>query len=218
VVSNRGGAQAGQRYLADHIQGARLVELDPADMLAIVDPGPILDATEEFLTDHRSAPAPDRVLATVLFTDLVASTPRVAELGDRRWRNLLDTHNALVRAELNRFRGREIKSTGDGILATFDGPGRAIRCACAIRDALGALDLDVRAGLHTGEIELHGDDVAGIAVVIGQRVSALAGPGEVFVSRTVADLIAGSDIELRDEGAYGLKGIPGTWQLYSVPG
>jgi class 3 adenylate cyclase len=156
------------------------------------------------------------VLATVLFTDLVASTLQAAEMGDRRWRNLLATHDALVRTQLDRFRGREIKSTGDGVLATFDGPGRAIRCACAIRDSLGALGLEVRAGLHTGEIELRGDDIAGIAVHIGQRVSAQAGPGEVFVSRTVADLVAGSDIELRDQGEHELKGVPGTWRLYSV--
>ena len=218
VVSKQGSRLAAHcRYLADHIPGARLVELAVgSDILPFLDSGPVLDAAEEFLTDHRAAPEPDRVLATVLFTDLVASTPQVAEMGDRRWRNLLDTHNALVRTELDRFRGREIKFTGDGILATFDGPGRAIRCACAIRDALGALGLEVRAGLHTGEIELHGDDVAGIAVVIGQRVSALAGPGEVLVSRTVADLIAGSDIMLVDQGTHELKGVPGSWQLYSV--
>ncbi len=181
-----------------------------------IDPGPILDATEEFLTDHRGAPEPDRVLATVLFTDLVASTPQVAEMGDRRWRNLIATHDALVRAELDRFRGREVRFDGDGVLATFDGPGRAIRCACAIRDALGALGLEVRAGLHTGEIEQNGNDIAGIAVHVGKRVSSLAGPGEVLVSRTVADLVAGSDIELRDKGEHELKGVSGTWRLYSV--
>jgi class 3 adenylate cyclase len=218
VVSHQGTRMAAHhRYLADRIPGARLVELEGSHMLAFVDPGPILDASEEFLTDHRAAPEPDRVLATVLFTDLVASTPQAAQMGDRRWRNLLATHDALVRTELDRFRGREIKSTGDGVLATFDGPGRAIRCACAIRDALGALGLEVRAGLHTGEIELRGEDVAGIAVVVGQRISTLAGPGEVFVSRTVADLIAGSDIELLDQGEHELKGVPGTWQVYRVP-
>jgi class 3 adenylate cyclase len=219
VVSYRGQRTAAQRrYLADHIPGARLVELEGRDALAIVDPGPILDATEEFLTDHRAAPEPDRVLATVLFTDLVASTAQVAEIGDRRWRNLLATHDALVRTELDRFRGREIKSTGDGVLAIFDGPGRGIRCACAIRDAVRALGVEVRAGLHTGEIELRGNDIAGIAVHVGQRVAANARPGEVLISRTVADLIAGSDIELLDQGEHELKGVPGRWRLYSVRG
>jgi class 3 adenylate cyclase len=137
-------------------------------------------------------------------------------MGDRRWRDLIATHDAIVRSELDRFRGREVRFDGDGVLATFDGPGRAIRCACAIRDALGALGLQVRAGLHTGEIELRGDDIAGIAVHIGQRVSSHAGAGDVYVSRTVADLVAGSDIELRDQGEHELKGVPGTWRLYSV--
>jgi class 3 adenylate cyclase len=218
VVAHRGRRLAAQtRYLADRIPGAQLLELESRpDPLFFVDSEPVLDAVEEFLTGQRSAPEPDRVLATVLFTDLVASTLQAAEMGDRRWRNLLATHDALVRTQLDRFRGREIKSTGDGVLATFDGPGRAIRCACAIRDSLGALGLEVRAGLHTGEIELRGDDIAGIAVHIGQRISAHAGPGEVFVSRTVADLVAGSDIELRDQGEHELKGVPGTWRLYSV--
>ena len=211
VVGHQGARMAAQRrYLADHIPGARLVELEgSASILACIDPGPILDATEEFLTDHRGAPEPDRVLATVLFTDLVSSTPQVAEMGDRRWRNLIATHDALVRAELDRFRGREVRFDGDGVLATFDGPGRAIRCACAIRDALGALGLEVRAGLHTGEIEQNGNDIAGIAVHIGKRVSSIAGPGEVLVSRTVADLVAGSDIELHDKGEHELKGVIG---------
>jgi len=137
-------------------------------------------------------------------------------VGDRRWRNLIATHDALVRAELDRFRGREVRFDGDGVLATFDGPGRAIRCACAIREALGALGVEVRAGLHTGEIEQRGEDIAGIAVHIGKRVSSHAGPGEVLVSRTVADLVAGSGIELRDQGEHELKGVPGTWRLYSV--
>jgi class 3 adenylate cyclase len=137
-------------------------------------------------------------------------------MGDRRWRQLLAAHDALVRSELDRFRGQEVKHTGDGVVATFDGPARAIRCACAIRDALGALGLEIRAGLHTGEIEIRGDDVAGIAVHISQRVSTRASPGEVLVSRTVADLIAGSDIELRDQGEHELKGVSGRWRLYSV--
>jgi class 3 adenylate cyclase len=218
VVSHRDSQFAAQRrYLADHIPGARLVEVEGRHTpLLFVESGPILDEIEEFLTGERTAAAPDRVLATVLFTDLVASTSQAAEMGDRRWRNVLATHDALVRTQLDRFRGREIKSTGDGVLATFDGPGRAIQCACAIRDALGALGLEVRAGLHTGEIELRGDDIAGIAVVIGQRISSHAGAGDVLVSRTVADLIAGSDIELRDQGEHELKGVAGTWRLFLV--
>jgi class 3 adenylate cyclase len=217
VVSRGGHGVSDQRhYLADHMAGSRLVELEGRDPLFFVDSGRLLDVIEEFLTGRHASPEPDRVLATVLFTDLVASTTRVTEIGDRHWRHLLETHDALVRSELDRFRGREIKSTGDGVLATFDGPGRAIRCACAIRDALGALGLEVRAGLHTGEIELRGDDVAGIAVVIAQRISAHAGAGDVLVSRTVADLIAGSGIELRDQGELPLKGMPGTWQIYRV--
>jgi class 3 adenylate cyclase len=218
VVSHEGRLLAAQsRYLAEHIPGAEFVAVDGRDdALLFVDSGSILDAIEEFLTGQRGTPEPDRVLATVLFTDLVASTVQTAEMGDRRWRNLLATHDALVRTQLDRFRGREIKSTGDGVLATFDGPGRAIRCACAIRDALGALGLEMRAGLHTGEIELRGDDIAGIAVVIGQRISSYAGAGEVLVSRTVADLVAGSDIELRDQGEHELKGVPGTWRLLAV--
>ena len=217
VVSRRGARFAApRRYLAEHIPGAQFIELEGGAAIPFVDSGPVLDAIEEFLTGQRTETEPDRVLATVLFTDLVASTSQAAEMGDRRWRNVLATHDALVRTQLDRFRGREIKSTGDGVLATFDGPGRAIRCACAIRDALGALGLEVRAGLHTGEIELRGDDIAGIAVVIGQRISSHAGAGEVLVSRTVADLVAGSDIELRPQGEYELKGVPGTWPLYSV--
>ena len=217
VVSRREHpVEAHRRYLVENIPGARLVEVMGGDYLTFVDSAPMLDAIEEFLTGQHAEGEPDRVLATVLFTDLVASTRQAAEMGDRRWRNVLATHDALVRTQLDRFRGREIKSTGDGVLATFDGPGRAIRCACAIREALGALGLEVRAGLHTGEIELRGDDIAGIAVVIGQRISACAGPGEVLVSRTVADLVAGSSIELRPQGEHELKGVPGTWQLYSV--
>jgi class 3 adenylate cyclase len=219
LVVNRRDAQvaAQSRYLADHIDGAQWVELDGRDSLAWVgDAGAVLNAIEEFLTGGLNVPDLDRVLATVLFTDLVSSTPQVAQLGDRRWRNLIATHDALVRTELDRFRGREVRFDGDGVLATFDGPGRAIRCACAIREALGALGLEVRAGLHTGEIEQRGDDIAGIAVHIGKRVSSHAAPGEVLVSRTVADLVAGSDIELRDQGEHELKGVAGTWRLYSV--
>ena len=176
----------------------------------------ILDAVEEFLTGHLAPPESDRVLATLLFTDLIDSTPQAARLGDRHWRELLVTHDAIVSQELERFRGRSVKSTGDGVLATFDGPARAIRCAFAIRDALAALGLEVRAGLHTGEIELLGDDIAGIAVHTAQRVASLAAAGEVLVSRTVADLLAGSEITFHERGEHELKGVPGSWKLFSV--
>jgi class 3 adenylate cyclase len=207
------------RYVADHISGAKLVELPGDDYLFFVgDAALLLDAIEEFLTGQLPAHHTDRVLASVLFTDIVGSTKTAARLGDRRWQELLATHDTLVRVEVERFRGRLVKSTGDGIMATFDGPGRAIRCACAIRDAIRSLGIEVRAGLHTGEIELHGDDIGGIAVHIGQRVSALAGPGEVLVSRTVTDLVAGSGIEFMDRGEHELKGVPGVWRLYGVAG
>jgi class 3 adenylate cyclase len=152
----------------------------------------------------------------VLFTDIVDSTGQAARMGDRRWGELLATHDNLIRAEVDRFRGRVVKFTGDGVLATFDGPARAIHCACAIRDAVHALGLEVRAGLHTGEIELQEHDVSGIAVHIGQRVASLAAPQQVLVSRTVADLLAGSDITFQDHGEYELKGVPGTWRLFDV--
>jgi class 3 adenylate cyclase len=204
-------------YVAEHIPGAQLVDWEGPDRLQFAaNAGPVIDSIEQFLTGELRAAEPDRVLATVLFTDLVSSTPRVAQMGDRRWRDLLGTHDALVRAELERFRGAEANHTGDGIVATFDGPGRAVRCACAIRSALAAVGLEVRAGLHTGEIEVRGADIAGIAVHIGQRVSAHAGAGEVMVSRTVADLIAGSGIELVDQGEHELKGVAGAWRLFSV--
>jgi class 3 adenylate cyclase len=168
---------------------------------------------------HRDAasPEPDRVLATILFTDLVDSTAREAAMGDQRWRELLSTHDGIVRDEVERFRGRTVKFTGDGVLATFDGPARGIRCAAAIRDRIHALDLDMRAGLHTGEIDLLDHDVSGFAVNIAQRVTSIAGPGEVLVSRTVADLLAGSNIPFGDRGEHQLKGVPGTWRLFSVP-
>jgi class 3 adenylate cyclase len=218
IINRRDRRTADQtRFLAEQITSAKYVELPGADYLAFAgDATPVLDAIEEFLTGQLAPPRTDRVLATVLFTDLVGSTVRAAELGDRRWRELLTTHDGVIAQELDRFRGRQIKSTGDGVLATFDGPGRAIRCACAIREAVQALNINVRAGLHTGEIELRGDDVAGIAVHLAQRVSALAHPGEVLVSRTVTDLVAGSGIRFEDRGEHELKGIPGTWHLYSV--
>jgi class 3 adenylate cyclase len=205
------------RYVADHISGAKSVELPGADVMFFVgDTGSLLDAIEEFLTGQLPAHDTDRVLATVLFTDIVGSTDQAVRLGDRRWSELLATHDTLVRAEVERFRGRLVKSTGDGIMATFDGPGRAIRCASVIRESVRSLGIEVRAGLHTGEIELHGDDIGGIAVHIAQRVSARAGPGEVLVSRTVTDLVAGSSIEFADRGEHELKGVPGRWRLYEV--
>jgi class 3 adenylate cyclase/pimeloyl-ACP methyl ester carboxylesterase len=205
------------RYLAEHIPGAKYVELPGVDHFPFVgDADALLDEIEEFLTGVRPVAEPDRVLATVLFTDIVRSTERAAELGDRRWRDLLESHYAVVRRELGRFRGREVKTAGDGFLATFDGPARAIRCACAITDSVRPLGLQIRAGLHTGECELMGDDVGGIAVHIGARVAAGAEPGEVLVSSTVKDLVAGSGIRFVDRGAHTLKGVPGEWRLFGV--
>jgi class 3 adenylate cyclase len=204
-------------YLAEHIPGATLVELAGEDnMIFAGDSDADLDEIEEFLTGTRRGPDTDRVLATVLFTDIVGSTERATELGDRAWRELLDAHDGVVRRQLDRFRGREVNTRGDDFLATFDGPGRAILCACAIRDGVRALGIEVRAGLHTGEVEVRGDDVAGVAVHIGARVAALAGPGEVFVSGAVPPLVAGSGIQFADRGEHELKGVPGTWHLYSV--
>ncbi len=205
------------RHLAEHIPGAKYVELPGGDHLPWVgDQQAILDEIEAFLTGVRPAPEPDRVLATVLFTDIVESTKKAAEVSDRRWRDLLDRHDEVVRRELKRHRGNEVKATGDGLLATFDGPARAVRCACAIRDAVRDLGIEVRAGLHTGEIELRGKDVAGLAVVIARRVCDLAYRGQVLVSRTITDLVAGSGLEFQDRGEHELKGVPGRWQLYAV--
>jgi class 3 adenylate cyclase len=204
-------------YLAEHIPGAKLVELPEEDNLIFVgDSDADIDEIEDFLTGARHAPETDRVLATVLFTDIVRSTERAAELGDRKWRDVLDRHDQAVRRQLDRFRGREVNTAGDGFLATFDGPGRAIQCACAIRDAVASLGVEVRVGLHTGEIEVRGDDVAGMAVHIGARVSSVAGAGEVLVSSTVKDLVVGSAIEFADRGEHELKGVPGSWRLYGV--
>jgi class 3 adenylate cyclase len=207
------------RHMAERIPGAKLVELPGQDHLWwFGDQDAIVDEVEEFLTGARHAPEPDRVLATVMFTDIVGSTARAAELGDRRWRELLETHKSVVRRELERHRGQEVQTIGDGFLATFDGPARAIRCARAISDAVRPLGIEIRAGLHTGECELMNGDVGGIAVHTGARVSAKAGPGEVLVSQTVRDLVAGSGIEFADRGTHELKGVPGDWRLFAVAG
>jgi pimeloyl-ACP methyl ester carboxylesterase len=207
------------RYLGERIAGARVVELPGADHMPwLGDQSAVLDEIEEFLTGVRPHPALDRVLATVLFTDIVGSTELVADLGDRRWRDLLERHNATVRRELQRFRGRELSTAGDGFLATFDGPARAVVCAMAIRDGARSLGLQIRFGLHTGELELAGSDVRGIAVHTGARVAGLAGPGEVLTSSTVKDLVAGSGLQFEDRGSHELKGVPGEWRLYAVSG
>jgi class 3 adenylate cyclase len=205
------------RYLAETIPGATYVELPGRDHLPYAgDQDALLDEVEEFLTGVRHSAEPDRVLATVLFTDIVGATARAAELGDRAWHDLLERHNAVVRRELERGRGREVDTAGDGFLATFDGPARAIRSACAIAERVQDLALDIRSGLHTGEVELVEDYVRGIAVHIGARTAALAGPGEVLVTSTVRDLVAGSGIEFEDRGAHALKGVPGKWRIFRV--
>jgi pimeloyl-ACP methyl ester carboxylesterase len=205
------------RYIAEHIPGARFVELPGDNHIPFFGPqDDLLDEIEEHVTGSRSQREPDRVLATVLFTDICSSTALAAQMGDARWRGVLSEHDRLVRREVERRRGRLIKSTGDGALATFDGPARAIEGAAAIRDAVAELGLDVRAGLHTGECELIGDDVGGIAVHIGARVAATAGPGEIRVSRTVVDLVAGSGLRFDDRGEHELKGVPGAWRLLAV--
>jgi len=206
------------RYLAEHIPSARLVEL-PGDLpLWWEQPDAVAELVEEFLVGARRSVDPARVLATVLFTDIVGSTERAAELGDRRWRELLQVHDDLAGRLVDRWGGRLVKTTGDGILATFDGPGRAVGCAAALREELRGIDMQVRAGLHSGEVELRDGDVGGIAVHIAARVLAAAGPGEVLVSRTVRDLVAGSDIVLRDRGSQRLKGVEGDWQLFQLTG
>jgi len=207
------------RYLADHIPGAKFVELEGTDHLFFTgDADAIIDEIQEFLTGVRPLPAVERVLATVLFTDIVDSTRHAVEAGDERWKELLGRHDAQVRRQLERFQGREVNTTGDGFVATFDGPARAIRCATSIRDAVRALGIDVRAGLHTGEVETRGDDISGIAVHLAARVAAAAGAGEVLVSRTVVDLVAGSGLSFAPRGARTLKGVPGEWELFAVEG
>jgi class 3 adenylate cyclase len=205
------------RYLGSHIPDAKYVELEGNDQIMFAGPqDDILDEVEEFVTGSRHGPPIDRVLATVLFTDVVASTEQAARLGDRTWRDVLDQHDAMAKRQLERHRGRFLKATGDGILASFDGPARAILCACAIRDGVRQLGLEIRAGLHVGEVELRDDDVTGIAVNIARRVCDLGEASEILVSRTVTDLVAGSGLEFDDRGEHELKGVPGRWQLYGV--
>jgi len=216
-VGDRDQDVGGARYMAGRIPGAKYVELPGEDHLPFVgDQESILDEVDEFLTGARHYYEPDRVLATVLFTDIVGSTERAATLGDRQWRELLELHNRLVRGQLERFRGREVDTAGDGFLATFDGPARAIRCAIACRDELAHAGIDVKAGLHTGECELVDDKVRGISVHIGARVASLAAPGEVLVSSTVKDLVAGSGLEFEERGTHELRGVPGAWRLFAV--
>ena len=207
------------RYLARHIPNAKYVELPGADHFPYLgDADAILAEIEEFLTGVRPLPESDRVLATVLFTDIITSTERSAQVGDRRWKDLLDQHDTLIRRELERHRGRLVKNTGDGILATFDGPARAIRCAQAIASSVKSLGIEVRAGLHTGEVELRGEDVTGMGVNIAARVMDAAGPGEVVVSSTVKDLVAGGGLRFADRGTRDLRGVPGEWRLFAVEG
>jgi pimeloyl-ACP methyl ester carboxylesterase len=204
------------RWIASQIPGARFVELAGEDHLPWVgDMNGLVDEIEEFLTGVRPVHDPERVLATLLFTDIVGSTRRAVEVGDRRWRELLDEHHAIVRGNFERFRGREVDTAGDGFFATFDGPGRAIRAACSIREELKPLSLEIRAGVHTGECELAGGAVRGIAVHAAARVAAQAEPGQVLASSTVHDLVAGSGIRFRDIGSTDLRGV-GEWQLYEV--
>jgi class 3 adenylate cyclase len=205
------------RFIAGQIPEAKFIELPGSDHLPWVgDSDAILDEAEEFLTGARTVNQPDRVLATVLFTDIVDSTRHLATLGDRRWRELLDAHDAIVHRQVEQFQGRVIESTGDGFKSIFDGPARAIRSACRIRDEVRTLGIQIRSGLHTGEIELRDNGIGGIAVHIAARVSAAAAAGEVWISRTVKDLVAGSGIQFEDKGVFSLKGVPEDWNLFSV--
>ncbi len=221
LVLHRRGDRAvnyqASKWMASQIPGARYVELDGIDHMAFAgDTDALVDEVEEFLTGVRRATEVDRVLATIMFTDIVDSTKQASAMGDRAWRALLDAQNDVLRGELARYRGREVKTLGDGLLATFDGPARAIRCARGMTEAVRPLGIEVRVGLHTGEVELVGDDVAGIAVHIAARVGALAGAGEVLVSGTVKDLVAGSGIGFVDRGEQVLKGIPDRWRIHAV--
>ena len=204
-------------YMAERIPNARFLEL-PGDghFPFFGDAERVAEETEEFITGARSSADVDRILATVLFSDIVGSTEKAAALGDRRWRDTLDAHDALAKTRVAEFKGRIVDHTGDGFLAQFDGPARAIRCALSLRDGVRALGLETRAGIHTGEVEVRGDNIGGIVVHIGARVAAKAGTGEVWVSRTVADLVVGSSVEFEDRGVHVLKGVPGEWQLYAV--
>jgi class 3 adenylate cyclase len=205
------------RYLAEHLPNATFVEIPGEDSLYWVgDTSTLLDEVEEFLTGSRVGRRQDTTIATMMVTDIVGSTRTMANIGQERWRDLLDRHDAAARRQFERFGGREVKATGDGFLVTFEGPARAVTCARAISDATRPLGLDIRAGVHTGEVELRGSDIAGMAVHIAARFAALAGPGEVLVSRTVIDLIVGSGIEFTDRGEHALKGVPGSWHLYAL--
>lgn len=204
------------QYMADQIPGARFVELPGSDHFAWREEDGATEEIQEFLTGERSTHEAERVLATILLTDIVRSTNRAAELGDKKWNELLERHYAVTNRTLDRFRGHLVDTTGDGIIATFDGPARAIRCAAAITESVREIGLEVRAGLHTGEVEVRGDQISGIAVHTAARVSSLAGPGEVLVSRTVKDLVAGSGIGFVDRGSHVLKDVPGEWQLFAA--
>src|SRR5262249_24365693 len=205
------------RYLAEHIPGAKFVTISGGDLYLLFEKNEeLLGSIEEFLTGTRAKTDSDRIMATLLFTDIVASTERAAELGDRKWHDLLDRHHTAVREQLERFRGNEVDTAGDGFLATFDGPARAIRCALAIRDAVRSLGIEIRSGLHTGECELVDTKVAGLAVHIGARILASARAGEVLVSSTVKDLVMGSGLSFQDRGVHPLKGVPGEWRLFGV--
>ena len=204
------------RYVAEHIEGSKFVALPGHDMLIFSQRDLIFDEVAEFLTGTRPVTDIDRVLVSVLFTDIVGSTERAAALGDQRWRSLLDRHDQIVREQLRIFRGREVNTTGDGFVASFDGPARAIRCGHAIIDATRALGIELRLGLHTGECEVRGNDLGGLAVHIAARIGSLASPGEVLVSSTVKDLVVGSGIEFNDRGEHVLKGVPGSWKLFAV--
>ena len=207
------------RYLARHIPGARLIELPGVDHIFWIGDGDaILDEVELFLTGRRQAAEPERVLATVQFTDIVQSTERAAALGDRKWRDVLERFQSMVRETLREHRGREIDTAGDGFLAAFDGPARAIRCAAAVRERARAQGIDLRAGIHTGECEIIGDKLGGIAVHTGSRVASKAEPGEILVSQTVKDLVAGSGLQFAERGVHSLKGVPGEWRLYAFTG
>jgi class 3 adenylate cyclase len=204
------------RYLAEHIPGAVFVSLPSQDLSFTAANLVIADEIAEFLTGERPEVEIERVLTTVLFTDIVDSTRRAASVGDHQWRVLLDEHDRLVRDELRRFRGREINTRGDGFVASFDGPARAVRCGVAIRDRVAEIGLEVRVGIHTGEVEVRGDDIGGVSVNTAARIQAIAEPGSVYVSRTVVDLVAGSELAFRDVGEHQLKGLPGTWRVYAV--